>query len=158
MPLSCKSASALLIGLGLLVAGCGAPVYIGREQARAAGADVSRPQRQTMPAAVTSIPAQPGGSSGGPAFRSTLPQPSGQDEIAALGIQTGGARAAMFAVAFAPGQVPQGGGLVARANGHDVPTQIDVEARYPDASIKLAEVTLMVSATTDVMLMRRRAN
>ena len=49
-----------------------------------------------------------------------------------------------FGQAFLPGGVPAGARLVARVGGKDLPVQVDAKTTYPDGSLRMAVLSLIV--------------
>jgi len=154
--------------------GCDLPVHVGIKEARAAGVDL--PARAQPPASplLAQGQAQPQGPSPGPAaaparaqapaasgrllYLPALPKPSGPDDVVGLKLEWDGReepRLITFGQVFIPGAVPRGQTVVARIDGRDVPTQMDVKTTNPDGSVRFGVITLVANRSADVMLARR---
>lgn len=159
-----------VLTLSPLLSGCGEPLYVGVAAARAAGRPVpTQPAAFPPPRSAAGALSAGGSSAGAPPAPAkglpdgvlhlpTPPQPAAADELVGLRLQHDGTMAARpltFGQVFARGQLPRGSSVVARADGREVPTQLDIKASYADGSAKMGVVTVLAAAPADLMLLRR---
>ena len=139
--------------------GCGAPVYWGIEEARAAGFDhpLKGIIRPVAAQGQTEVRPSGGSASSGIMELTPVPRPKGGDDVVGVRLEHDGtmaARRVTFGQIFIPGQVAAGQTVVAHLNGKAIPTQVDVKTSNPDGSARMAVVTVLSSAPADLMLVR----
>jgi hypothetical protein len=135
--------------LCVMVVGCGMPIRVGIQEARAqAGESTRSHSRHANPAPGGAVVVAP-----------RVPQPEAPADLVGLKLEGGtpGVHLVTFGQVFAPGQLPRGSGVAARAGSREVPVQVDVKTTNPDGSARMGIVTLQAATPAEIMLMRQPA-